>query len=684
MEKVSILIPTRQRYKKLAKCLARLFENTVYTNFDVIVITDKDDPKSVEVVKKLPFVEDEGVKILVKEKREMYVGKINEGFHKTDSPLIVFLADDIEVNRNWLTEAVSTFHESFPDGMGLVSFQDEFDDRLAPHGLISRKYVEEFLNGNIFYPGYIHYWCDTELTLRSKKWGRFAYSSKAKIFHNRPNKIEERDKICQEGSMTSDKDRRILTWRNWFNFPNIMPKKKSLELPDRISLHFTPSDELNFYFGFGIDTRKKLDWKVGKEKAEFLLSNFPLNWGSPQAKIWELSEFSEVFITDDNRLGLKPVHQHDICFQVWNRPEFTKRSLGSLDKNTDWDLINKFYIMDDNSEKETRKILEDYENPKKVIVRENFGGSRTSFLKFLTLAKTELVFNFENDVLAPPNWNRILAETFVKNPNVAIIRGWSQDLLPGVFYTTCHAGFSLEFIRSKASELQTLTGGKSAKDRWMSDNWRKFFSPKNKLMSADVFFDKIEAHQESLPLVHKYFLKGWEKKDIDYQRRLNIIEQTRRRTGYHFPFDYKEDADEVLFEFDNIVKDEGLEYFLIYGTCLGFYRDSDYVLGDNDIDVSVKCGVETRKKLFEKLERAEFMRYYTIGANPSRNAHFFKKDILIDIFFFLQEVHYSFLNLARKISYKGREFNVPAETEKYLEFLYGNWKVPEEGRKSKF
>jgi len=36
-----------------------------------------------------------------------------------------------------LTEAVKTFNESFFDGMGLVSFQDDFNDRLAPPVLIA-------------------------------------------------------------------------------------------------------------------------------------------------------------------------------------------------------------------------------------------------------------------------------------------------------------------------------------------------------------------------------------------------------------------------------------------------------------------------------------------------------------------------------------------------------------------
>jgi len=278
MEKVSILIPTRQRYKKLAKCLSVLFENTAYPNYEVVVITDRDDPRSTELVKKF-----DGVKVLIKEKREMYVGKINEGYHKTDSPLVVFLADDVEVNPNWLTEAVSTFNESFPDGMGLVSFQDEFDDRLAPHGLISRKYVEEFLNGNIFYPGYVHYWCDTELTVRSKRWGRFVHCPKAITKHHRARrklkgKVWKDDHIRQEARSTMKSGQKISTQRCCYGYPDIMPNLGKFKLPDKVKLHFTPTEELYFYVGFGVDTRKKFDWETDGKTAEYLLNLCPMNF----------------------------------------------------------------------------------------------------------------------------------------------------------------------------------------------------------------------------------------------------------------------------------------------------------------------------------------------------------------------------------------------------------------------
>lgn len=573
MEKVSVLIPTRQRYKKLAKCLNKLFENTVYPNYEVVVIADKDDPESIEVVRKLKF---DDVKVLVKEKREMYVGKINEGYHKTDSPLMVFLADDVEVQKNWLTEAVKTFSDSFSDKMGLVSFQDEFDNRLAAHGLISRKYVETFLNGNIFYPGYVHYWCDCELTVRSKKWGRYAHSDRARIFHNRPGKIEKRDKIGQEGLMTKDLGKKLFTMRQWLGFPDVMPKREHLELPDMVPLHFEPDDDLNFYFGFGIDTRKKLDWTLEKEKAEFLLSTFPLHWGSPLGRMWERKEkkalpgkvvihfvpseelefyfgfgidtrkklkwevdkeIAEFLLTNfvlnwecaysarwvDGRLVMRIAPEHDICLQVWNRPEWTKRVLGSIDKNTHWDLVRKFFIMDDNSEEETKAILESYQNPKKVIVRENFGSAKESLLKFTKLAKTEVVFNLENDALVPKDWNLIMAKEFMYDPSIGIIKGISQDLPPYIHWNTALAGFDLDCLKDLLNRMTT-------DGRWMHGRWAKLLDKKWRIHSAPtLFFDKLDYHEEEFPLIDEYHRKGWSKCPADIRYRKQVIKLYKKR-----------------------------------------------------------------------------------------------------------------------------------------------------------
>lgn len=220
--------------------------------------------------------------------------------------------------------------------------------------------------------------------------------------------------------------------------------------------------------------------------------------------------------------------KHDVSFQVWNRPEWTKRILESLDKNTNWGLVNRFFIMDDASEKATEDILKRYNNPKKLHIRESFGSSLASLKKFMTLANTKLVFNYENDVLAPKDWNTLLAQEFEKDPKIGIVRGVAQDLPQGLCWSTCHAGFHLEFLKKVIGILQTI------ENRWTDGVFARFMN--NYLIHCvpNVYFDKLEYHKEELPLIHQYFLRGWERRDAgwEYRSRFYPVTEQWRAKGY--------------------------------------------------------------------------------------------------------------------------------------------------------
>jgi len=137
----------------------------------------------------------------------------------------------------------------------------------------------------------------------------------------------------------------------------------------------------------------------------------------------------------------------------------------------------------------------------------------------------------------------------------------------------------------------------------------------------------------------------------------------------------KEDADILLFEFDNLARKLGIEYFLILGTCLGFVREGSYLKRkDDDMDIGIKCGEEKREILFEALEESGFRR----DENSDENTHFVKKNTLLDIWFSGGYINSPFLDSAKKIIYKGREFNLPLEAEKYLAYTYGDWKTRSE------
>lgn len=303
-----------------------------------------------------------------------------------------------------------------------------------------------------------------------------------------------------------------------------------------IKVRFTPSEAMTFYVGMRdingekIDTRKKRDWQVDRKTAEFLLTSFSLNWECAYNTRWI-----------DRRLVTEILAEHDVCFQVWNRPEWTEKALIAIDKNTEWDLVNKFYIMDDSSEKETAEILEKYENPKKVLVHKKFGGALASLKTFAELAETKLVFNLENDVLVPLNWNLVMAKEFYYDSSIGIIKGMSQDLPGYIYWNTALAGFNLECLKELLAKMGTT-------DRWIKGGWAKILDPKWRIHSVPtLFFDKLDYHEEEFPLIDHYYEKGWSKCSSDMRYRKRTIELFERRPT---PFDMDELIDDGKFKVD--------------------------------------------------------------------------------------------------------------------------------------
>ncbi len=133
----------------------------------------------------------------------------------------------------------------------------------------------------------------------------------------------------------------------------------------------------------------------------------------------------------------------------------------------------------------------------------------------------------------------------------------------------------------------------------------------------------------------------------------------------------KEFADKVLDELDSICKELNLTYLLTYGTCLGFFRDGDYIEGDNDIDIGVKCFKDEYKKLAERLIRGGYRGIIAYG-------HFFKYNILLDIHLpnELRKDGVEQLEIFDKVTHSGRVYNVPHPIKEYLDVIYkGEWRI---------
>ena len=72
-----------------------------------------------------------------------------------------------------------------------------------------------------------------------------------------------------------------------------------------------------------------------------------------------------------------------------------------------------------------------------------------------------------------------------------------------------------------------------------------------------------------------------------------IIKKVGEKVNTKFAnsFDY---LVEILNNTTNILKDNNIDYWLDFGTCLGAYRDNDFISHDTDIDISI-CVKDLKK-----------------------------------------------------------------------------------------
>jgi len=156
-------------------------------------------------------------------------------------------------------------------------------------------------------------------------------------------------------------------------------------------------------------------------------------------------------------------------------------------------------------------------------------------------------------------------------------------------------------------------------------------------------------------------------------------------------------AKKLLFEIQDILNRVGLKFWLLHGTCLGAWRDKNFIKNDKDIDLGTKLEDFAPKA---QILKEEFLsnNFKIAIAYLSYNYKSFKKSIkqiqvnkygerasifaydLIDGKRFLRLPYKGdyarvfdvtmFENL-KEIDFLDRKFLIPNETEKYLDYEYG-------------
>ena len=107
-------------------------------------------------------------------KREGFVSLVNRAFKSSESPYVVYLAEDAFPGRDWLKIGLDTL---IAQKAGLLGFNDgKWQGELAAFGLVERAWAKNNYAGDLFYPQYQQHYADTELTLLARSDKAYAYN----------------------------------------------------------------------------------------------------------------------------------------------------------------------------------------------------------------------------------------------------------------------------------------------------------------------------------------------------------------------------------------------------------------------------------------------------------------------------------------------------------------------------
>jgi len=152
--------------------------------------------------------------------------------------------------------------------------------------------------------------------------------------------------------------------------------------------------------------------------------------------------------------------------------------------------------------------------------------------------------------------------------------------------------------------------------------------------------------------------------------------------------------EKLLVDVSKLLAKYNIKYCLIFGTLLGVYRDNKIIEKD-DIDLAIFSQFWKDDKLWHNF----FIDLYKLGYCIHELAYNYiciklrdiNTDLHIDLYFFKNTDNlYQYQNSQRlytfisdyfekldNIEFRNNIFNIPNNTEKFLEYHYGNdWKIP--------
>ena len=157
-----------------------------------------------------------------------------------------------------------------------------------------------------------------------------------------------------------------------------------------------------------------------------------------------------------------------------------------------------------------------------------------------------------------------------------------------------------------------------------------------------------------------------------------------------------------LSDMKEILDENNQEFFLTFGTLLGYYRENNFIKYDYDIDIGIIKSKynENIKDLIIKSNKFKLNKTYGNIDNSLEYSFKHKTNMIIDIFLYYPEnIEDSYYYCATftgicdfkpggfckwgnhirgftEIEFYNKKYKIPSNTDEFLTENYGNWRVP--------
>ena len=128
---VSVVIPTRDGYEYLHKCIESIYEKTYYKRFEIILVDNQSrDEKTLEYISEISEKYD-NLKVFKFDEPFNYSKINNFAVKHAEGEVLLFLNDDIEIiSPNWMTEMVQ---HAIREDIGAVGAKLYYDNETIQH-----------------------------------------------------------------------------------------------------------------------------------------------------------------------------------------------------------------------------------------------------------------------------------------------------------------------------------------------------------------------------------------------------------------------------------------------------------------------------------------------------------------------------------------------------------------------